>query len=181
MSNLKTHDQLVFIFLWKIWTKKYFIFRKAHTNTSRNGTESLFLHFDVVHFFCSHPWISAERGNEIAAPQEESWENKFLNFVAIMSREGTPLQSATNLLYSNLWDFWLIEQFLCIEGGGEGPRAYHKMNKGYCTCLQASNELSCSLCKTVMELVDQAITDGANEQAVNWWCKGWWWCRWCWW
>ena len=29
------------------------------------------------------------------------------------------------------------------------------------------NDLSCSLCKTVMELVDQAITDGANEQAVG--------------
>ena len=32
--------------------------------------------------------------------------------------------------------------------------------------LQGSNDLSCSLCKTVMELVDQAITDEANEQAV---------------
>ena len=33
--------------------------------------------------------------------------------------------------------------------------------------IQAGNDLSCSLCKTVMELVDQAITDGANEQAVR--------------
>ena len=32
--------------------------------------------------------------------------------------------------------------------------------------LQTTNDLSCALCKTVMELVDQAITDGANEQAV---------------
>merc|ERR1711936_607897 len=31
---------------------------------------------------------------------------------------------------------------------------------------ETTNDLSCALCKTVMELVDQAITDGANEQAV---------------
>ena len=66
-----------------------------------------------------------------------------------------------NVLF--LWPRF-VEKYLSIFFlvGVGGPKGISRNDP----ILQGSNDLSCSLCKTVMELVDQAITDEANEQAV---------------
>ena len=79
---------------------------------------------------------------------------KLMQVAFYLAGEITQVKGVNTLGPLCLWQCFLV--------GVGGPKGISRNDP----ILQGSNDLSCSLCKTVMELVDQAITDEANEQAV---------------